>query len=103
MRRFLVIAVVACLSALCSPGMRAISFDLDSIAAWGKFPKFCIDTYRWGDRFFNTYDSLYVVGSGTKFNVKLTTDSWLNYINFRILPNARSTLSLTRRRRRASI
>ncbi len=64
----------------------AISFNLDSIAAWGKFPRFCVNTYRWGDKFFNTYDSLYVVGSGTKFNVKGVTDSRLNYINFR-LPN----------------
>ena len=30
--------------------------NLDSIAAWGKFPRFCINTYRWGDRFFNGYD-----------------------------------------------
>lgn len=66
----------------------AISFSLDSIAEWGKFPRFCVNTYRWGDRFFNTYDSLYVVGSGTKFNVKLTTNSWLSNINFR-LPNHR--------------
>lgn len=69
-------------------GVRAISFNLDSVAEWGKFPRFCINTYRWGDRFFNSYDSLYVVGSGTKFNVKLTTDSWLNYINFRIPPKS---------------
>lgn len=62
----------------------AISFNLDSIAAWGKFPRFCVNTYRWGDRFFNTYDSTYVHGSGTKFNVKLNTDSWFNHLNFRI-------------------
>ena len=43
---------------------RAFSLDLDSIAAWGKFPNFCIKTYRWGDKFFNSYDSLYVVVSG---------------------------------------
>ncbi len=69
-------------------GTRAsgLSFNLDSIAAWGKFPRFCVNTYRWGDRFFNTYDSTYVQGSGYKFNVKLTTDSWLNYYNFG-LPN----------------
>lgn len=84
MRRFLVIIVMACISM----GVRAISFNLDSVAEWGKFPRFCINTYRWGDRFFNSYDSLYVVGSGTKFNVKLTTDSWLNYINFRIPPKS---------------
>lgn len=64
----------------------AVSFSLDSIAEWGKFPRFCVGVYRWGDKFFNTYDSTYVVGTGTKFNVKLTADSWLDYYRF-VLPN----------------
>ena len=68
----------------------AISFALDSIAEWGKFPRFCIDVYRWGDKFFNTYDSTYVVGTGTKFNVKFTTDSWLDYYHF-VLPDIDNT------------
>ncbi len=38
----------------------ALSLALDSIREWGKFPNFCVDVYRWGDRFFNTYDSAYV-------------------------------------------
>lgn len=59
----------------------ALSFDLDSIAAWGKFPNFCIKTYRWGDKFFNSYDSAYVQGTGYKFNVKLKSEAWLdNYV-----------------------
>ena len=69
---------------------QAISFSLDSIAEWGRFPRFCINVYRWGDRFFNTYDSAYVQGTGTKFNVKLTTDSWLDYYRF-VLPNIDDT------------
>lgn len=79
--------IVAVLLVLASalPG-RAISFDLDSIAAWGRFPRFCVNTYRWGDKFFNTYDSTYVMGSGYKFNAKITTDSWLDYYHF-ALPN----------------
>lgn len=64
---------------------RAISFNLDSIAEWGRFPRFCVDTYRWGDKFFNGYDSTYVKGTGYKFNVKFTTDSWFDYYNF-VLP-----------------
>lgn len=64
----------------------AISFNLDSIAEWGKFPRFCVNTYRWGDKFFNSYDSTYVVGTGYKFNVKGLTDSWLDYYHFS-LPN----------------
>lgn len=60
----------------------AFSLALDSIAEWGKFPRFCVDVYRWGDRFFNTYDSAYVEGTGYKFNVKLKTESWTDYYNF---------------------
>ena len=51
----------------------ALSFALDSIAEWGRFPRFCVDVYHWGDKFFNSYDSTYVVGTGYKFNVKLKT------------------------------
>lgn len=68
-----------------TPRALALSFNLDSIAEWGKFPRFCVNTYRWGDEFFNSYDSLYVVGTGTKFNVKGTTDSWLDTYHF-VLP-----------------
>lgn len=57
--------------------------SLDSIAAWGKFPRFCVNTYRWGDKFFNNYDSTYVQGSGYRFNVKFKTDSWLDTYDFR--------------------
>ena len=62
----------------------AFSLALDSIATWGKFPKFCVNTYRWGDRFFNSYDSTYVVGTGTKFNVKFKTDSWIDHYFFEL-------------------
>lgn len=60
---------------------QAISFDLDSIAAMGRFPRFCVNTYRWGDKFFNGYDTAYVAGTGYKFNVKLRTESWTDYYN----------------------
>ena len=69
------------------PQAKALSLNLDSIAEWGKFPRFCINTYRWGDKFFNSYDSLYVVGTGTKFNVKITTDSWLDKYYFSLPGN----------------
>lgn len=72
--------------ALFAPKASAISFNLDSIATWGKFPRFCVNTYRWGDKFFNGYDTTFVQGTHYKFNVKLTTDSWLDGYRF-ILPN----------------
>lgn len=67
----------------------AVSFALNSIAEWGKFPRFCIGVYRWGDRFFNSYDSAYVRGTGYKFNGKITADSWMDVYNFRI-PEAKN-------------
>lgn len=73
-----------CVLSFSLSGTAASRFDLDSIAQWGKFPKLCIDVYRWGDKFFNTYDSAYVVGSGYKFNVKMTADSWLDYYSFHL-------------------
>lgn len=69
-----------------SPGASAISFALDSIAEWGKFPRFVVNTYRWGDKFFNGYDTTFVKGTGYKFNAKITTDSWLDGYQF-VLPN----------------
>jgi hypothetical protein len=64
-----------------------ISLALDSVATWGKFPRFVVNTYRWGDNFFNSYDSAYVVGTGCKFNVKATADSWFDYYNFTLQDN----------------
>lgn len=66
---------------------RGVSFALDSIAQWGKFPRFCVGVYRWGDKFFNSYDSTYVIGTGYKFNGKVTVDSWLDVYNFRLPDN----------------
>ena len=68
------------------------SFALDSIAEWGKFPRFCVNTYRWGDRFFNGYDTTYVVGNGYKFNVKIATDSWVDGYNFELPDKTRITM-----------
>ena len=63
---------------------KAVSFALDSIAEWGRFPRFCVGVYRWGDKFFNSYDSTHVLGTGYKFNVKLKTDSWTDFYNFNL-------------------
>ncbi len=67
----------------------ALSLALDSIREWGKFPRFVVDTYRWGDGFFNGYDTLYVKGTGYKFNAKLRTESWQDYYNFELPENMR--------------
>lgn len=62
----------------------ALSLALDSVAEWGRFPRFCVNTYRWGDRFFNSYDSVYVVGTGYKFNIKFKGESWTDLYNFNL-------------------
>lgn len=85
-RRLASLVVVFVLAALCGGEARALSFDLDSIAQWGKFPRFVVNTYRWGDRFFNGYDTTYVAGTGYKFNAKIITESWLDGYRF-VTPN----------------
>lgn len=84
------VVLTAALFMTCVQSASAISFSLDSIAGWGRFPRFCVGVYRWGDKFFNTYDPEYVVGTGTKFNVKFTTDSWLDYYRF-VLPSGENS------------
>lgn len=85
-RRLASLVVMFVLAALCGGEARALSFDLDSIAQWGKFPRFVVNTYRWGDRFFNGYDTTYVAGTGYKFNAKIITESWLDGYRF-VTPN----------------
>ena len=79
---FKLIFLVCFLSCCSTSSAFPKSFALDSIATWGKFPKFCVDTYRWGDKFFNGYDSLYVSGTGYKFNVKAVTEMWADTYTF---------------------
>lgn len=83
-RIFRYIAVFALTVCVLTPRASAFSFALDSIAAMGKFPRFCVDVYRWGDKFFNSYDSTYVVGTGYKFNVKNRNETWTDRYNFRM-------------------
>lgn len=70
------IAVFLVCMCFAAPRALTFSFNLDSIAEMGKFPKLCVDVYRWGDKFFNTYDTAYVEGTGYKFNVKGRAETW---------------------------
>lgn len=56
--------------------------SLDRIAEKGRFARFCVDTYRWGDRLFNTYDTAYVVGVGYNWKVMLKGDNWFDRYKF---------------------
>ena len=86
--------MVLAVMGLCSLAPRAngLSLALDSIATWGKFPRFCVNTYRWGDKFFNSYDSTYVEGTGYKFNVKFKTETWLDNYMFEMPDDYRMSM-----------
>ncbi|MDE5969242.1 MAG: DUF4421 domain-containing protein [Muribaculaceae bacterium] len=90
--RNLAIIIIVLLSLGTPQRVSAISFDLDSIATWGKFPRFCVNVYRWGDHFFNGYDSTFVAGTGKRFNVKAKAETWTDYYGF-LLDN-RSNFSM---------
>ena len=77
LRRALAVMFVVMAAIMVPQKAQGISFALDSIAEWGKFPRFCVNVYRWGDKFFNSYDSTYVQGSGKRWNIKLKGDSWM--------------------------
>lgn len=95
MKKYLSITILAFLLATLAPREAKAEFlSLDTIASWGKFPKFCIKTYRWGDKFFNTYDSAYVTGTGKRFNIKLRTESWTDFYNFFFDEEPKTRMSL---------
>ncbi len=86
MKRIFGVLLVVLMFLAGGQGAGALSLNLDSIAEWGKFPRFLVNTYRWGDKFFNGYDTTYVVGTGYKFNGKTTTSIWTDGYRF-VLPN----------------
>ena len=85
-RRVVTILFFACAVVFSAPRGHSFSLALDSVRTWGAFPRFCVDAYRWGDRFLNTYDTAYVEGTGFKFNVKNRTETWSDRYDFS-LPN----------------
>lgn len=54
----------------------------DSTVHYPKFMKFCVDTYNWADRTFNSYDSTYVVGTGRRWKAILKSDNWADSYAF---------------------
>lgn len=84
LKRLFATLIVSVASFAAATSAFAFSFDLDSIAAMGKFPRFLVNTYNWGNTFFNGYDTTYVQGTGYKFCAKLTTDSWTDGYSFQL-------------------
>ena len=48
----------------------------DTTVIYPKFLKFCVDVYNWGDRFFNSYNPEYVVGTGHRWKARLVNENW---------------------------
>lgn len=86
-RPFKIIAFVLLLTGISLPKAFSFSLALDSIATWGKFPKFCVEAYRKGDRLINNYDTAYVQGTGYKFNIKSRTETWSDRYWFNLPDN----------------
>ena len=92
-RRLAAVFAVMALAVIATGRGHALSFALDSIAEWGKFPRFCVKTYRWGDKFFNSFDSAYVEGTGYKFNIKAKSELWKDSYIFSLPENYRMHMS----------
>ena len=65
----------------------------DTTVIYPKFVKFCVDVYNWGDRFFNTFDPEYVIGTGKRWKVRLVSDNWLDTYALRLPQGINSTMS----------
>ena len=48
----------------------------DTTVQWPRFLRFALGVYNWGDRFFNGFDTTYVVSTGRRWKVRLVTDIW---------------------------
>lgn len=50
----------------------------DTTVRYPKFIEFCLNVYKWGDRFFNSYDPEYVVGTGKRWKARIVNDNWVD-------------------------
>ncbi len=50
----------------------------DTTVIYPRFMQFCLDVYNWGDRFFNSYDPQYVVGTGKRWKARVVNDNWVD-------------------------
>lgn len=58
--------------------------SLDHIAEKNGFLRFCVNTYQWADRTFNTYDTAYVVSTGYPWKVMIKEDNWFDDYTFNL-------------------
>lgn len=54
----------------------------DTTVYYPKFLRFCVDTYNWADKTFNSYDPEYVEGTGRRWKAILRSDNWTDSYAF---------------------
>lgn len=64
----------------------------DTSVVYPKFIKFCVDMYNWGDRFFNSYDPEYVVGTGKRWKVRILNDNWVDSYSMTLPGKLKTTI-----------
>lgn len=64
----------------------------DSTVVYPRFIKFCRDVYLWADKAFNSYDTAYVVGTGTKWKARLAYDAWFDSYHINLMRKMPITL-----------
>lgn len=58
---------------------KKLKLDLnDTTVRYPKFIEFCLNVYKWGDRFFNSYDPEYVIGTGKRWKARIVNDNWVD-------------------------
>ena len=50
----------------------------DTTVRYPAFLGFCVKVYNWADKFFNSYDSEYVVGTGKRWKVRVGSENWMD-------------------------
>lgn len=56
----------------------------DTTVQYPRFIKFCVNVYNWGDKFFNSYDTTYVVGTGRRWKTRVAFDGWTDSYNMNL-------------------
>ena len=56
----------------------------DTTVIYPKFIKFCVNLYNWGDKFFNSYNPEYVLGTGYRWKTRLVNENWTDSYALRI-------------------
>lgn len=59
----------------------------DTSIIYPKFLGFCVGVYNWADRTFNTYDSLYVKGTGKRWKAIVKNENWADSYAFNFRHN----------------